>query len=251
MRLLKTEAIVLKNNLIGETDKIAILFTKSYGKISAVAKGARRSKSRFIGSVRPFSVGSYVLFEGQNYYYIDQWELLDSHNTFERDLMKLSYATYFADIINKLLLYDEKNINLYNLLKNALYCLDKFNIEPEILNESYSLKLLTLMGYMPELDNCSSCGESSDLKYFSPASGGVVCDRCRNKYNDALTIHNITIRALKYLLKTDLTNLKSLKLPGVIIKEMDKIITEYIKQHLDMEFQTWIFLENIKKMYRR
>lgn len=248
MRLLKTEAIVLKNILLGETDKIAILFTKNYGKVQAVAKGARRSKSRFIGAVRTFNVGNYVLFEGQNYYYIDQWELLDAHIAFEKDLMKLSYAAYFVDMVNKVLHYDEKNSNLYSLLKNTLYCLDKFDINPEILSESYRLKFLTAIGYMPELDICSSCGENGNLKFFSPASGGLVCDGCRKRYNDVVKIHDDTIKALKYLLMTNLTNLKNLKLPGVIISEMDKIITEYIKVHMEMEFQTRTFLENLKKM---
>lgn len=248
MRFLKTEAIVLKNIMLGETDKIAILFTKSYGKIQAVAKGARRSKSRLIGAVRPFNVGNYVLFEGQNYYYIDQWELLDAHIAFEKDLMKLSYAAYFVDIANKVLHYDEKNSNLYNLLKNALYCLDKFDVNLEILSQSYCLKLLTVMGYMPELDICSSCGESSYLTYFSPASGGLVCDSCKNRYNDAIEVHDVAIKSLKYLLKSNLMNLKKLKLPGVIINEMDKIITEYIKIHMEIELQTKIFLENLKKI---
>jgi len=248
MRLLKTEAIVLKNNLIGETDKIATLFTKSYGKLQAVAKGARRSKSRFVNAIRPFIVANYVIFEGQNYYYIDQWELIEAYKNIEKDLVKFSVASYIAETINKILEENQKSERLYLFLKHSLKAVDELQIDPLIFISSYNLKLVSLLGYMPQLDNCVVCGKGENLKYFSNSCGGAVCINCKNKCFDAKPLHGVTLKAIKYFLKGDYDKLQNIKVSGVIKEEVDKIITAYMKEHLEIEFKSKDFINKLQNM---
>lgn len=248
MGLLKTEAIVLKNNLIGETDKIATLFTKSYGKLQAVAKGARRSKSRFVNAIRPFIVANYVIFEGKNYYYIDQWELIEAHKNIEKDLAKFSVASYIAETINKILEENQKSERLYLFLKHSLKAVDELQIDPLIFISSYNLKLVSLLGYMPQLDNCVVCGKGENLKYFSNSCGGAVCINCKNKCFDAKPLHGVTLKAIKYFLKGDYDKLQNIKVSGVIKEEVDKIITAYVKEHLEIEFKSKDFIDNLQNM---
>ncbi|MGB9809853.1 MAG: DNA repair protein RecO, partial [Caldanaerobacter sp.] len=141
MRFLKTEAVVLKSNLISEKDKIATLFTKDYGKLQAVAKGARRSKSRFVNAVRPFIVANYVIFEGQNYYYIDQWELVENFENVERDLDRFAIASYVTETIMKVTEDKQKSETLYFFLKHSLRAINQLNIKPSVFLFAYTLKL--------------------------------------------------------------------------------------------------------------
>jgi len=248
MGLLKTEAIVLRSNIIGETDKIAILLTKDYGKLQAVAKGARRSKSRLINSTRPFSIGNYVLFEGKNYYYIDQWELINLYQNFEKDLMKLSYAAYFTNVLDKVLEYNEKNLSIFNLLKSALNNLDNLYIDENILYISYNLKLLLVLGYFPEMNNCTVCGIQKKLRHFSSLSGGLVCDECIKSVKDSIYVNDNTIKAIKYLAKVKFKNLENIQISKNTLYALDKIIADYIRIHLDIDLKYKHFLDNIKNL---
>jgi DNA repair protein RecO (recombination protein O) len=248
MRLLKTEAIVLKNNSIGETDKMATLFTKNYGKLRAVAKGARRSKSRFVNAIRPFMVANYVIFEGQNYYYIDQWELIESHKNIEKDLVKFSVASYISETVNKILEENQKSEKLYQFLKYSFKAVDELQIDPLIFIASYNLKLVSLLGYMPQLDNCIVCGKREDLKYFSNSCGGVVCTICKNKCFDARPLHEVALKAIKYFFKGDYEKLQNIKVSGVIKEEVDKIITAYMKEHLEIELKSKDFIDKLQNM---
>ncbi|ADH60701.1 DNA repair protein RecO [Thermoanaerobacter mathranii subsp. mathranii str. A3] len=248
MRLLKTEAIVLKNNSIGETDKMATLFTKNYGKLRAVAKGARRSKSRFVNAIRPFMVANYVIFEGQNYYYIDQWELIESHKNIEKDLVKFSVASYISETVNKILEENQKSEKLYQFLKHSFKAVNELQIDPLIFIVSYNLKLVSLLGYMPQLDNCIVCGKREDLKYFSNSCGGVVCTICKNKCFDARPLHEVALKAIKYFFKGDYEKLQNIKVSGVIKEEVDKIITAYMKEHLEIELKSKDFIDKLQNM---
>ncbi|MEQ2129438.1 DNA repair protein RecO [Caldanaerobacter subterraneus] len=238
MRFLKTEAIVLKSNLISEKDKIATLFTRDYGKLQAVAKGARRSKSRFVNAVRPFIVANYVIFEGQNYYYIDQWELVKNFENIEKDLKKFALASYISETISRVLEEKQKNTKLYFFTKHSLEAVESLNVETSIFLFSYTLKLISLLGYMPVLDSCAVCGKKENLSYFSSSCGGAVCKDCNETCKDAKFLNKKVLKFLLYLLKAKYEKLERISVPGVIKEEADKIITEYVRTHLEMDFKS-------------
>lgn len=246
MKLIKTESIVLKNNLIGEKDKIVTLFTKTNGKIQAVANGARNSKSRLLGAVHPFTIAHYVLFEGQNYYYINEWEQIHSFLKISNDIIKISYASYFADLIYKLMDYGEKNINIYMLLKNALILLESDKTNDEILSIAYALRFSSYMGYMPEVNLCVSCGTKENLHHFSPILGGTLCEKCNSKTKDSFEINKNILLLMKLCLSKNIKNIVSYKVPNIILQDLDKIVTEYIKVQFDRSFKTKLLLDKIK-----
>jgi len=248
MKFIKTESIVLKSRLIGESDKVVTLFTKTNGKIQAIAKGARNSKSRFLGSSHPFSIGYYVLFQGQNYYYVDQWELIHSFLKMDDDILKLSYASYFADVVYKLLQDDDRNINIYNLLKYSLLLLEKGSINNDLLAVLFNLKFVTFMGYMPEVDHCVSCGKKDKLVYFSPAKGGVLCNNCKSAVDDIFYLKRDTLNILRFLLKYGFNNIGKIVVQKATVDELDRLMTEYMNIHFDKIFQSKNFLDKIKNM---
>lgn len=248
MKFIKTESIVLKSRLIGESDKVVTLFTKSNGKIDAIAKGARNSKSRFLGSSHPFSIGYYVLFEGQNYYYIDQWELIHSFLKIDDDILKLSYASYFADIVYKLMEENEKNTNIYNLLKYSMFLLERGFVDSDLLSITFCLKFVTFMGYMPEVHHCLSCGRNDNIMYFSPLKGGVLCRDCKASSDDIFYIKRETLNMLRYLLSNDFGNIAKLRIQKNKLAELDKIVTDYMSVHFDKNFQSKYFLDKLKNI---
>lgn len=248
MKFIKTESIVLKSRLIGESDKIVTLFTKTNGKVQAIAKGARNSRSRFLGSSHPFSIGYYVLFQGQNYYYVDQWELIHSFLKMDDDILKFSYASYFADVVYKLLQEEERNINIYNLLKYSLLLLEKGSVDDDLLTVLFNLKFVTLMGYMPEVDCCVSCGKKDGLMYFSPVKGGVLCSNCKNAADDIFYLKIETLNILRFLLKYGFNSIGKMVVQKTTVEELDRLMTEYMNLHFDKVFQSKNFLDKIKNM---
>lgn len=247
MKFIKTESIVLKSRLIGESDKIVTLFTKTNGKIQAIAKGARSSRSRFLGSSYPFSIGYYVLFQGQNYYYVDQWELIHSFLKMDDDILKFSYASYFADVVYKLMQEEERNINIYNLLKYSLLLLEKGSAD-DLLTVLFNLKFVTLMGYMPVVDYCVSCGTNEGLMYFSPAKGGALCSSCKSAADDIFYLKSETLNILRILLKHGFNSIGKIVVQKTTLDQLDRLTAEYMNVHFDKVFQSKNFLDRIKRM---
>jgi DNA repair protein RecO (recombination protein O) len=247
MRFLKTEAVVLKSNLISEKDKIATLFTKDYGKLQAIAKGARRSKSRFVNAVRPFIIANYVIFEGQNYYYIDQWELVENFEHIERDLDKFAMASYATETIMKVTEDKQKSETLYFFLKHSLKAINQLNIKPSVFVFAYTLKLVSFLGYMPVLDSCALCGSKYNLQYFSPSCGGVVCQNCKTSCNDAISVEDRILKFMIYLLRSKYERLENIFIPRIIRMDMDRIISEYVKFHVGVEFKSREFVIELEE----
>ncbi len=177
----KTEAIVLRKLRYGEADSILQLYTREFGRIGAIAKGVRRSKSRFGGRLEPFFRLDMVLHEGRSdLLTITSAETLDAHARLRTRAASLESASKLADFVLRLLDEREQNLPAYNLTANALALLDSdpaaARAEVEL---AFRAKLVIAAGFAPELTSCVHCGAGEGLVAFSPSAGGIVCRDCR------------------------------------------------------------------------
>jgi DNA repair protein RecO (recombination protein O) len=181
-RTLKTEAVVLRGIRYGEADRILHLYSKTKGRIGAIAKGVRRPKSRFGGRLEPFFRLDLILHEGRGELLtVTNVSTLDGYPRLRASGPALNAGARACDAVLRLLDSPEPNLPAYNLLCRYLEMLDDSAAERAASLEtalSFRLKLALAAGFAPELASCTRCGEAEHLRAFSGAAGGVVCASC-------------------------------------------------------------------------
>lgn len=180
---LKTEGIVLRSMRYGEADRILHLYTPHRGRISAIAKGVRKTRSRFGGRLEPFFRLNLVLHEGRSdLLTVTSAETLTAYGSLRTDGPAIDAAARACDAVGRLFDTPEANPPVYNLLCNQLALLDAGPGAPShatVANQlAFRMKLLLAAGIVPQLGSCTSCGEADHLVGFSPSAGGVVCAAC-------------------------------------------------------------------------
>ena len=178
----KTEAVVLRSIRYGEADRVLHLYSADRGRVGAVAKGVRRTRSRMGGRLEPLSRVRLVLHEGRgDLCTVTSVDTVDAHAGLRERRGSLERASQACEAVLRLLDSAEPNAAAYHLLCNHLTLLDS---DPEAATRgrslAFRLKLLLAAGFAPELASCASCGEVDHLAGFSPAAGGVVCAGCES-----------------------------------------------------------------------
>lgn len=177
MALYRDEAVVLKTMKLGEADRIVVLFTRRHGKIRAVAKGVRRTKSRFGARLEPFMRVDLLLNEGRTFEGIRQAESISPYaGTIISDYDAFRAANVIAEIANDLVSAEKEPAEpQYQLLIGALNALARHYHHPTVVAQSYIMRAFALAGWTPRLDTCVVCDRHDDLSYFNASAGGLMC----------------------------------------------------------------------------
>ena len=195
MSLYRDTGIVLRVHKLGEADRIITLLTRQRGLVRAVAKGVRKTTSRFGGRLEPFMHVDLMLAEGRSLDIITQVETRDA---FARDL-GLDYGAYTAgtamlETAERLVSEDgEPAVAQLQLLTGALRALTSQRMAPGLLLDSYQLRALSLAGYAPTFDACARCGVEGPHRNFHAPSGGILCDDCRMPGSSAPSPFTVTL----------------------------------------------------------
>jgi DNA repair protein RecO (recombination protein O) len=176
----KTEAVVLRSMRFGEADRILHLYTPERGRISAIAKGVRKTRSRFGGRLEPFFRLRLVLHEGRSdLMTVTSAETVEGHPRLRDGGPTLDAAARACDAVNRLFGEAEPHPPVFHLLCNELALLEGDPAHAGHANQlAFRLKLLLAAGFAPQLAACAACGEREHLVGFSGAAGGVVCPAC-------------------------------------------------------------------------
>jgi DNA repair protein RecO (recombination protein O) len=177
---LKTEAIVLRSIRYGEADRILHLYTPRHGRIGAIAKGARRPRSRFGARLEPFFHIRAVLREGRGELFtVTSADTIAGHGGLRNHAATLDAAARVCDAVARLFETSEAHPEVFRLLANELALLEGDPGHARLPNGlAFRLKLLLAAGIVPQLGACAACGERDHLRAFSAAAGGVVCSSC-------------------------------------------------------------------------
>lgn len=185
-RSFELEAIVLRSIRYGEADRILHLFTPTRGRLGAIAKGARRSKSRFGARLEPPSQVEIRLLPGRgDLAIVTGVELLASNDAVRRDHRRSSVAMIGMEAVSQLFPESDPSPRAYRALARFLEVLCDYDVpggdpRKDPLAMSLQFKLLWVAGLAPNLDACTSCAETGPLSLFSVAAGGAICDGCRD-----------------------------------------------------------------------
>jgi DNA repair protein RecO (recombination protein O) len=225
--LYKDEGVVLKTMKLGEADRIITLFTRDNGKVRAVAKGIRKTKSRFGGRLEPYTRVSLLVYKGRNLDTITSADIVTSGKDVRVDYARLVAASALADLVDKVTPEHERAPSVYGLLVAGLEALGAHGASTVV--PAFAVKLLSISGYHPQLRVCAGCGAGASLGAFSPAIGGAVCERCGAEDHDAMKMSRDCIELIAHLLASDF---------GVVCderatSELTHALRRYAEYHLE------------------
>lgn len=203
-RVYRANAIVIRRINLGETDKILTLLTREKGKLSAVAKGARRPASRLAGATELFNYCRALLAVGQNLDVVTQVEVRQSFPKLRHDLVKIAAASYMTELVDHFTEDRLPHEEVFDLLLSGLYVLNSQE-DVGLLIAAFSFQLMAAAGYTPIFDVCARCrSASAPLVAFSPSVGGTICRDCRPGVKDSLFTAPDSLDAARALLAWEL-----------------------------------------------
>lgn len=177
MSTYRDHAVVLGTHRFGEADKVVVLLTKEHGKVRAVAKGVRRTRSSIGARLEPMSHVDISLRTGRELDTVDQVRLVHTHMRLRDDLDRLRQGLAMVEAMNKVTPDRVAVPHLYELLSRALHALDQHN--SPVMMGAFFWRLMQIEGQSPELDTCVGCGEEAEFVSFDMLEGGVQCGSCR------------------------------------------------------------------------
>jgi len=240
-RTYKTEAVVLRSLRFSEADRILHLYTRERGRIGAIAKGVRKTKSRFGARLEPLSHVELMLHEGSGELQtVTGAELLESHHTTRESSYRLSAGLIGAEAMLKLYAEPEPNARAFEALTRFLALLDETEPPPgaqpvyDPLALSFQLKLLWLSGYLPHVTACVECG-AAELTAFSARAGGAVC---REHARGAFAVSSEGFVGIERLLSTPLADAPAAGLTGRTAREALAVVTASYEEHGGFRLRT-------------
>ncbi|KEI15052.1 MULTISPECIES: DNA repair protein RecO [Clostridium] len=246
MSIFKTKAIVLKTQDYKENDKLVWLFTEKIGKVCAIAKGAKKNKSKFMSSTQVFCFGEYVLFRGKSLYNINEIDIIDSFQNLLKDMDTITYGSYFCELILIALEQEESNRELFKDFIKSFYFIKNKVMDLEILARTFELKLLNASGYGFDFQKCCICGKKiNKSNYLSIQYYGGVCSDCTR--NNGLNISYGAYAVLKFLYKTSIENAHIISVSNEVKGEIYKVLDMFISQSYSKKPKSLEIFNYLKK----
>ncbi len=239
-----TEAVVLRSIRLGEADRVLHLYTRAHGRVGAVAKGVRKTKSRFGARLEPLSHAELVLHRGSGELEtVTGVQLVRAHHAAREDYYRLSVGLIGAEAMLRLFSEQEENERAFvaltrflDLLDEAPHTADRPALDP--LGLSFQLKLLWLSGYLPHFTSCAECGaEDSALVGYSPRAGGAVCGACAGSAG-ALALSADGIAGIEALLAHPLADAAPLALGERARRDALRVVTASYEFHGGFRLRT-------------
>ncbi|HEY7854629.1 MAG TPA: DNA repair protein RecO [Aquiluna sp.] len=235
----RDEGIVLRTHKLGEVDRIVTVLTKNHGQIRAVAKGVRKTSSRFGARLEPFMVADLQLYEGRNLDTVSQAEQLANYgSSIVADYAKYTAATAILEAAERLT-RESSSSQHYLLVLGAIRTLANFNERSDQVLDSYLLRALSISGWVPTLDSCHSCGDAATL--FSTHSGAVSCSAC--KLPGAVNIGQSGLSHMRSLMAGDWDGVRQAS--EQIRSQVSGVITAYLQWQLERGMKSLQHVERV------
>jgi len=246
-RSLRAEAVVLRHSDYGEADRLLWLYTRELGKVRAIAKGVRKPRSRKAGHLEPFTRVSLLMARGRDLFIVTQAETADAHLPLREDLVRMGYAYYVVELLDRFTYEEGENRTLYRLLADTLARLSS-EAEPAFAVRYYEVRLLDLIGYRPQLFNCVKCGNEirPEDQYFSAAQGGILCPNCGAGDTGVRPISMLALKNLRHYQRSSYADAKRAPLTPSLNGEMELIAQYYLTYLLERGLNTPAFLRRVR-----
>lgn len=247
-RTYQTQAIIIKQIKLGETDKLLTLYSPKFGKLKAVAKGACRPGSKLGGNVEPLTHSLLMLARGRNLGIITQSQIIDGFLALKRDLWRMACGLYVLELIDSFTVENNENRPLFDLLLATLHRLCQAD-DSEIVLRYFELNFLHYLGYRPQLRQCVCCNLPLRpvVNFFSPSEGGVLCSSCSRKELISQPISVDALKILRLWQNCDYATAERVRVKSELSLELKQLLQGYIRYLAQREFKSVAWLEELRK----
>ncbi len=233
-RFFTTEALVIGSMRYGEADRIVTLYTRERGRLSAIAKGVRRTKSKVGGRLEPFTLVRISLYSGRGLYTVVGVDTLRTFQGVRDELFRLEEGARLLQAVRHLFPGEEGSLPTFNVLVRGIArlaeCEDPASAVGIVLGTR--LKLLAVLGYAPGLATCALCGREGPFQGFSASLGGVVCEPCSSEGEaGCFPVTQGALATLDALLSNPLAELDSFELDERAVAEVEQVLAQILSYH--------------------
>lgn len=251
-RQFRTQAIILSRRDFGESDRLLTLLTPGRGKISAIAKGARKPSAKLSGHVELFARSDCLIYKGRNLDILTQAQLVEPYLGLREDLGRGAYANYVAELLDRFTADEEEESGeLFTLLHQTLARIAEAE-DPRLAARFFELQLLDLVGFRPELNACviSRAALEPEAQYFSYEEGGVVSRAAAAQVSARLLELDFdTLKLLRHLQRSaeDWERVNSLRIKPQQHTRAERIMLGYIAHLLERRLESVDFIRRLRR----
>lgn len=241
----KWEGIVLRTIPYGEAHKIVTLLTKEAGKVTAMARGAKKPRSKLAAVTQPFTHGSFLIRQGRGMGTLSQGEPIESMRFIREDLEATAYASYIVEIIDRLTDENDRMSGIYGLLYDALHAINE-QYDPEAIALFVEWKMLQVGGIHPILHECANCRATEGEFAFSFKEIGFLCHRCFHTDPYAVKITPTQLKLIRTFYTVPIHQVGNLTLKKETKSFLKKIVRTIYDEQLGVWFKTRKFLDQLE-----
>jgi len=247
-RSIRAVGVILRHSDFGEADRLLTIFTREMGKVRALAKGVRKTRSRKAGHVEPFTKANLQLARGRDLLILTQAEAIDVYANLREDLILLGYAAYIIELLDRSTYDEEENRPLYDLITRSLTRLDRGD-DPNLVTRYYELRLLDYIGFRPQLFTCTQCKKEIQPQdqFFSANRGGVLCPGCGQRDPDTRRVSMQALKYLRHLQRSSYRDATRATIPLTVYNEMETLMQYYLTHTLERGLNTPSFLRRVRQ----
>ena len=255
--LSEAKGLVIRTVDIKETDRLITIFTEEKGAITALARGARSLKSRKMAATMQFCYSNFILYEQGDKLWIKEAELIESFFDIRRSIEGLALAGYIAEVLSDVTV-EEAERDLLRLSLNSLYAISKGKYSCEKIKAAFEIRAASILGFMPDVISCNSCGEKTGDFFFDIMGGIIECAACRERsarihkeHPDPHEAHIICILsegakiALGYCIYSPLERIFSFNISNEDMRLFKRAAEEYLLNQLGHGFKTLDFYKDV------
>jgi len=242
--LQKCEGIVIRTTDYGETNKVVTLYTREWGKVGVMARGAKKPNSRLSSISQLFIHGYFLIQKGTGLGSLQQGEIHTSFRSIAEDIFLTAYASYIVELTDKCTEDKKPNPFHFELLFQTLNYMNE-GYDPEILMNIYEMKMLNVLGLYPILNQCSVCGRTDGHFSFSIREGGFLCHRCLEKDPYHFKLSPSAVKLLRLFYYFDLARLGNISVKEETKTELKQIIEAYYEEYSGLHLKTKKFLNSM------
>lgn len=240
----KIKGIVIKTQDYGETHKLVTIFSGQIGKITAIARGAKKPKSRMAAVTQPFVYGNFLMYISSGLSTIRQGEIIDSLRSIREDIFKTAYGAYIMELTDKLMDTRSPDIYIYNELYETLQWIAA-NDSVEIPVMMYEVKLYKKGGFAPIVHQCTHCGSTQMPFSFSISEGGMLCHACIHLDQAAISLPASIVKLLNIFQEVPLNQIGNISIKKTNKVLLRKIFDAYYDQYGSYYLKSRNFLKQL------
>jgi DNA repair protein RecO (recombination protein O) len=247
-RLYRCEGVVIRRRDFGEADRLVTLMTDNYGKIRALAKGTRRTKSRLGGHLEPYARTNVLIAKGRNLDIITQANVLEPMSRLRTTERSILYAAHWAELADQLMVEQQENRFAYGALVRALTSLE-LGRAPDVTSRICEWEFLSAAGFQPELLICTGCGKKIQPGHngLHIEAGGIVCPECHAREPLSRDISNDSLRMLRAIGRGDGELLFNRQLSAPLMREVEDTLLACLRAAIERDLQAYRILKGLEE----